>query len=363
MQLIRTLLALAAMFTALTVSLSAAAVTQPMAGQWRIQNPSLIFFPQYLDEIGPRLRTGLTVMGTGATDDPAVAGNPIVLPANAFSGAGTLKRAFPPFPSVAQLSFTYTETHSPAIFAAGAGAAATGNIQFCPPLANVPPAPTGGTNCTLFSPVPVGVQPVRIQITAGTQGPAFGGAMRMLRQNTGVVWFAPVVQTGIMSKQPNPVTGKPWSPGITNYAFVVDTNPPGILQSGMKSALGKVSTLMGPTIPNTAATTFGSGWGFKFTTGTIGGSDSFPPVGVCPPVTGTLGCFFWTDMGYESITPVSSARNIVLVAGAVARGGASGNLFHRSATLRMVIPEPSTALGAAAGLAALAGLARARRHG
>jgi hypothetical protein len=110
-------------------------------------------------------------------------------------------------------------------------------------------------------------------------------------------------------------------------------------------------------------TTFGSGWGFKFTTGTIGGSDSFPPVGVCPPVTGTLGCFFWTDMGYESITPVSSARNIVLVAGAVARGGASGNLFHRSATLRMVIPEPSTALGAAAGLAALAGLARARRHG
>ena len=52
----------------------------------------------------------------------------------------------------------------------------------------------------------------------------------------------------------------------------------------------------------------------------------------------------------------------LMVAGALATSPASNNLFHRSATLRMVIPEPSSALGAAAGLVALVGLAWARRR-
>ena len=61
---------------------------------------------------------------------------------------------------------------------------------------------------------------------------------------------------------------------------------------------------------------------------------------------------------------VGSGRNIVMVAGAVAFSpGGQGNLFHRVSNLQMVIPEPSTALGAVAGLAALVGLARVRRNG
>lgn len=369
---LRTLSALVAGCCVLLASLSAAAVTQPMAGIWRVQNPSLVFFPQYLDDGRPRLVANNvgTVMGTG-TNDPAAAGAAIVLPGSVFAtGPGaTIFRAFPPFPSVAQLTFSYTDTHAGATFLQGAGAAAgiTGagpHIQWCPPINNAatpaPPVGTGGTNCPLFTAVGASTQPVRIQITGGPQ--RFGGVLDILRHNRGFLWLAGLgTGTVVISKQPQDFTRR-WTAGLTNYGYVQAITKPGVLQNGLLTSMGKVASLFGPTLPNTAVTGYGGNWGFKFTTGTVGGSDIFPPVGVCPPATGTVGCFFWTEMGASSITPVSSARNLVLVSGAVATSPASGNLFHRSGILRMVIPEPSTGLGVISGLAALIGLRWSRRQ-
>jgi len=164
----------------------------------------------------------------------------------------------------------------------------------------------------------------------------------------------------VISKQPQDFT-RLWTAGLSNYGYVQAITRPGELRNGILTPMGQVASVFGETIPNTAVTGYGGNWGFRFTTGTVGGSDIFPPVGVCPPVTGTVGCFFWTEMGASSITPLNSARNLVMVSGAVATSPGTGNLFHRAGILKMVIPEPSAALGFISGLAALIGLRWSRR--
>jgi hypothetical protein len=365
-QLIRNFLVVAALAIAATASVfvgaSASAVTQSMAGTWGIVNPSVPF--PYHEEVEQRIKFG-SVNGT-LTNDPAVVGQAIVLPANFFSAIGQVQnRVFIPFPSVAQLTFTYTSNHIGAVFAAGGGAAGTGAISFCPPIGNIPPAPTGGdTLCSVFTAVGGGTRPVRLGVTPGVR--AFGGALRMVRDNVGQVWFNALgANPKSIFRQTNNFTQRAWAPGLTNFEFTSDMNPPNTIFNGSLSVEGRVTNIISTV--GTAPAGTEENWGFKFTTGTVRGSDAIPAVATCggaPPTTPGAGCFFFTSMGNDTPSGSAGARNIVMVSGAVNFSpGGQGNNFNRLSRLTMVIPEPSAALGAATGLAALAGLIWMRRNG
>ena len=143
---------------------------------------------------------------------------------------------------------------------------------------------------------------------------------------------------------------------------MLGTNPPGAYFSVyLNPALGSVQSFKSPNnaVGTRTEDVFDSGWGFKFTTGVISGSDGTPGFQQCDGND----CFFWVDAGYDMATSVSAARNIVMVAGAVARStGSGGNLFHRVGKMHLVIPEPSSALGLAACLVALLGIATLRQR-
>jgi hypothetical protein len=149
----------------------------------------------------------------------------------------------------------------------------------------------------------------------------------------------------------------PWTAGISNAETVIDVHPPNqnftfafvTDPSGAIQDVGRfvgTSTVYDP--PDGVAT------GFRMTTGTILGSDAIPST------TGG-GPFTFTMMGYDD-RDASGNGNIQMVGGAIAYAGFTGDVFFRTTVIRMAVPEPTPALGFAAGVAGFVALAGWRRR-
>jgi hypothetical protein len=356
----------------------AQAAVQPMFGSLGVINPSVAGNQGF--ERGPDIAgadTGMTP--TGAVTTTAL--GKISLPAGQFQiGPATQFRFFAQFAPVAQLSNTHLTTQAAAVFNAGSGAAAGGNIDFCP-AKGAPTAAstatllfaTGKTNCLNFNTVGTATAGIRIGVN-NTGTTHFGGVLKMLRAVDALVWFVPGLPTpnnptAQVSAAPRDffaslcgshnVECANWTPGLSNYRFNAAYNALGPNYSALLTPSGKVSSILGfistppGTVPN------GENVGFKMTTGTISGSDIYP--GNFPTATPTR--FFFKISGTDNRVVSSGGGltgNIVLVGGGTASSPASGNLFHRVTILDMTVPEPGMALSLAAGVLGLVGLARLR---
>ena len=341
----RSALLLACGMAMVAMAIPSLAQAVPMTGSLVLGNPSAGSTREAF-----LVNTTVTTSGTGT-------GRTIMLPAGQWDMSGSEMRIFPDFPSVAQNTEVFSSSHGVVTFAGSLGA---GAIAWCPQA----------TGCGGYT--QGGVEQIFFGVAPGAN--VFGGAFRILRHlRTGSgAWF--VINTGAtptktIAFNPNlrgvSVTGmgatvntpsSPWSAGITNFATVVDVNPPNqnytsnfLTADGGIGTLGNfvgTSTMFDP--PDGNAT------GFKMTTGSIFGSDA-------TPTTTMGGPFTFTSMGYDNRN-ASGNGNIQLVGGAVAYGGLSGNPFFRTTVLRMAVPEPAALLGLATGLAGVAGLAAWRRR-
>lgn len=295
----------------------------------------------------------------------------------------------------------------------GAGTA----ISFCPPLANNPPAPgtvsnrVGNWDCADFGAPGAGNRRKRFAIRNAPGANKFGGVFNMLRNADSNVWrvlVAPMTGNDAQVERSwMELNGFAWTPGRPNFEFRANPgnkgprirarlNANGAVEQtfGCANGVGTIGvgkTFMGipdpggpfPVILGLGGPTFGAcgtepgaddpgqGWGFKMTTGTISGSDDFP----YSDETTALGTpfnpnriarvpgqgFYFTRMGDDTV--VGTARNIVLLGGAIAVDPNSGNAFDRVTTInmRLQVPEPAGAIGLLVGAGALLGLARRRR--
>ncbi|MAG33346.1 MAG: hypothetical protein CL908_20920 [Deltaproteobacteria bacterium] len=294
--------------------------------------------------------------GTGMT-------RTVQFPAGRWNMTGTNMRIFPAFPSVAQNTENFSTTHNTMTFGPGLGA---GTVSWCPQF----------TGCLGFASGTVDQGFVGV-----TPGPnVFGGVFRMARHlglGSGA-WFVAnpgtatptktlgfngnlrgVTVTGTSGGLPTATANTPssfWSAGISNQETVIDVNPPNknftgasLTASGGVANAGNfvgTSTVYDP--PDGVAT------GFKMTTGVVLGSDA------TPPTTGG-GPFSFSSSGYDN-RDASGNGNIQMVGGSVAYAGFTGNVFFRTTVVRMAVPEPTMALGLAAGVAGFAGLAGWRRR-
>ena len=344
---------------------------QPMVGSWTVINPSVpnTFARQVLVGAGPS--SFGTVTTTGRT---------ISVPVSQFFISGANFRNFPGLGLVAQASGVYTTFQRAAVFKSGSGAAAGGPISFCPKVgapAGSPPYQVGNTACTDFNAAGSGNQPIRIGIHNQPAAPNFGGVLQMLQNAVGVVWFMPVPPTpsnptGIASKYPNdntagqcPVSNpdcNAWGLGMTAYRFFTGFHSKGpnygVLLTPTSGEISTIVSSLGTptgTIPNNSAV------GFPFTTGTVSGSDIYPPNN--PPTSPSF--FFFSRAGTDTRATTTGGAvtgNIVMVGGSLATSpaGAAGNLFYNIGILKMRVPEPGMGLSLTVGVLGLIGLARLR---
>ncbi len=352
----------------LTASVTNAA-PRYISGTGGVLNPSTGSSPF---ERGPIQVSAIGEADGTATNATSV-GNPFTVPMGAIEIAGHQERAFPTFAFVVQNSFDYATTQPfSERLEPGAGAAAAGPINFCPPQADPDPL-NGNLACTAFTAPGTGNYTVRIGIDqrrdgGGTPlGVAFGGTLRLARNITNSnVWFGkppflPLGNTTGMqraSKQPNSAVDI-WTPGQENFGFNTNGNVKGPQYSVMLTPSGKAASVTAGPFPATGTDDPPDrGWGFKMTTGAVTGSDVYPPLGGATPF------FFFASTGNDTVTPSGEIRNIVLIGGGVSLSGASGSLFNRVQVLdiAMVVPEPAQAGGLAAGLAGILALAWARRQ-
>jgi len=296
----------------------------------------------------------------------------------------------------------------------GAGTA----ISFCPPLAHNAANPAPGTvgnkagdwDCDAWNAQLPGNRGKRFGIINEEDANHYGGTMNVLRNTGQNVWrvlvqpSTPMANNAQVERSWMSLMNLTWTPGRPNFEFRTNpgNNGPRILaRLGTGDRLGQViqtfgcangtgtigvgKTFMlpgpnGPFVPilgpgNNCGTEMvadnpGQGWGFKMTTGTISGSDFFPfsteTTALGSPfnpqrVLNAAAPFFFTRMGDDSV--VGTARNLVLIGGAISVDPDSGNSFDRilSLTMKLQVPEPSAAAGLLAGTAAIVALARRRR--
>jgi hypothetical protein len=301
----------------------------------------------------------------------------------------------------------------PGCFNNGAGTA----ISWCPPLAHDPANPAPGTvgaqignwNCTSYGAPGAGNRRGIIRISNSPTAPHFGGTLTLLRNFKTTVWRVPVQPSTPMANDAQVIRDYqsamnfPWTPGLENFAFTpnpgaagprlfarlnarggveatfgcangVGTIGVGKTYMGVPPANGPFNPIVG--VGNNCGTDMagappGQGWGFRMTTGTISGSDDFPfsdeTTALGTPfnpnrvaLTAAQG-FFFTRMGDDSVN--GTARNLVLLGGAVAVDVASGNVYNRISSLRirLQVPEPSGAAGLMIGMGVLLGFFRRRR--
>ena len=348
------------------LALSIAALAAPSEAAPRGIHGSLIYINPDVagsqrTERGP-FPFGVMTLATANT----TAGGGLALPANQVQPmSGMAFRLFPAFPTVAQQTFTFYSTQLAATFMAGGGAAASGDISFCPAASNMGP---GNLSCTNFGAPGAGNLPIRMGVNNAPAAPKYGGTLKVIRNSiNSFVWFVVVLPTSMnpiaqVSAQDNGIPGVTWTPGATNFRFIVDVNDPGKNYTAILGPSGSVQTLGNfVSTPPASDPRFldGEAWAFKMTTGTISGSDIFPAT------VGTPMHFFFTRAGTDMRVATSMGGltgNIVLVGGAIASSPSSGNLFDRVATLTINVPEPGTSVGLCAGFAGLVGLAAARRR-
>lgn len=358
--LVRSLVSSLMALSLVALSTASGAASRGIFGSLVYENPSV--GGAFTNERGP-YPFGTAMLATANT----TAGGGFSIAASQIAPMTSMQfRLFPAFPSVAQLTATHFSTQLAATFMAGGGAAAGGDISWCPPAGN--PVGPGNSACTFFLTPGPGNQPIRIGVNNAPAAPKFGGTLKVVRNSINAfVWFVPVVPTSMnpiaqVSKQANGVPGLDWTPGVTNYRFIADVNDPGpnytatLTPSGGVGALGAFVSTPPGTLMRFAD---GEGWGFQMTTGTVSGSDIFPFT------TGTPPHFFFTRAGTDMRVATSMGGltgNIVLVGGAIATSPSSGNLFDRTVVLNVNLPEPATSLGLCAGLVGLIGLAGARRR-
>ncbi len=344
------------------VSTASDAASRGIYGSYRVVNPSV--GGAFTNERGP-FNFGTQMLATANT----TTGGGISIAASQVAPlSGMQFRLFPAFPTVAQQTFTFYSTQLPATFMAGNGAAASGDVSFCPAAGNAGP---GNLSCTFFNNPGAGNLPIRMGVNNAPAAPRYGGTLKVLRNVINSrVWFVPIVPTSMnpvaqVSAQPNSIVpARTWTPGITNFKFISDPNSPGPNYTAILGPQGSIMTL-GAFVSTPPATDprflDGEAWGHKMTTGTVSGSDIFPATVASPPPPH----FFFTRAGTDMrVATVSGGLtgNIVLVGGAIASSPSSGNLFDRVAVLSINVPEPGAALGLCAGFAGLIGLASARRR-
>jgi hypothetical protein len=371
----------------------AQAAPYSMTGQMWMGNPSAgitrqkaLAAPVSVSQTGvPVTQPGL---GSGA-------GRTLMIPQGVWNLTGVIFRTFMDFPTVAQLTTSFTTTHMTATFKVSSGA---GNTAWCP---RVP-------NCQTFT------QGTAAQgLISYAAGPnQFGGTFKQLRDLVGNVYFVPRTAAPIsISQAANPrghsgmtdgggtpgvlATGY-WGAGLTNQRQIIDPNNTGrIYVNGTLTTSGAIANL--GTYQDVARTACGTppcapfnppdGYttGFKMTTGSIfvidatpqgvqnisgpGGRGGLPRptwrgqgVTTMDPalVSTTASPFSFTTSGTDQRT-ANGAGNIVLVGGSIAYAGVTGNIFFRNTRIDMTLPEPGMTVGLASCVLALLGLARLRR--
>jgi len=340
-----------------------AGMPQPMVGSSVIINPSIT---GQLNERGPAfVGNGPATFGTISTS-----GRNLTLPAAQFLFTGVQTRFFPGVPQVAQVTAIYTTTQRAAVFRSGSGAAAAGDISFCPAIGmptGTPPFATGNTACTDFAAAGSGNFAIRLGVNNVNNGPFFGGTLELLKNRFGLAWL--VVQqpptplaTAIVLKASNltsagrcPSTNPDcnlWTPGITNYRFMTNFAAATQLYGATLTASGRIGGIVSTLPPGTGSPPDSSAWGFKLTTGTVSGSNSV-----------FTSFSFFTRQGYDNRVTTSGGAvtgNIQMVAGAIATSPSTGSLFNRVQILKMRVPEPGIGLSIVAGVLGLAGLMRRR---
>lgn len=354
---------------------SAQAAVRYMTGNLGIITPSV----QKNYARGP-LKVSELVSTTGT--NLAVGGGFTMFPQGKINSGHTLM-SFPNFAIVVQNSFSFSTSRlNTEVFAANGGAAATGNISFCPPLSGTPLQ--GNLACAASSQAGsgnylarIGIDQVRT-IGGAPLANAFGGTMRMTRIlfNTGL-WFAipPLLQlgdtTGIqrVTVQPN-TNSDVWTPGQENFFYQNDPNlkgpgydvrltnePPPPATPANPTPIdpqGKIASFVaGPFSPLPATRPDDKGWGFRATTGIVSASDNYPPG------------FFYVTTGKDTVTTMGEVRNIVLIAGSIvtSSGGPFLSLFNYVNRMEFkMVPEPATVGSLAAGAIGLVLLAGVRRR-
>lgn len=427
---IRGMVLATAALSMLFVAASAQAATRNMVGSFGVINPSVappFFFtagPHVLGKkAGPYAPTAgwATVQVDGATASTFV-GRQVTAPAGVMNFSGNVFRDFAAFPTVANLTKTYSSVQgADEVFAVGGGplGACPGNgctssgagtaISWCAPDPQPPTAAPGTPgnqigdwDCASQQGAKTGAFNVRIGISNSEGANHFGGTYEMLRSDLQNTWRV-LVQAGTdgyaevsRSWMDNP--NLPWTPGLPDFDYLENPGNPGPRLVATLAPNGAVAATFGcvnPTGTIGEGATFvpgggvivgpgsncgtpgpkdpGQGWGFALTTGDVEGSDPFPFLSATTQPPGSAFSanvnprtpgqgFFFTRMGTDQTT-AGTRRNIVLLGGGVARDPNSGNLFFRILDLRfdMTVPEPAMGLGLVAGATALVALARRRR--
>jgi hypothetical protein len=285
-------------------------------------------FPR--NDVGPR--SGLA-QGTGPS--------PVAfsIPGDLFFTAEYRFQVFPGYPSVAQVVATTTTSHpAPAALVAGGG---PGSLSWCPPAGNPanpvctnPGAATAGLNGQLL-------------YTAGPN--QFGGTINLITHTAGSTSRRIGTNPLQFNHTARTSDGK-WLAGGPYEGTIVVQRPPGVItQSPVLGPSGSIQTpgiYIGPgALPPSIIQT-----GLPLTTGMIVGKDSRPA-----PFTLTLS-------GYDNRN-ASGVGVIQLVGGSFFNQPAASpaQAFPGNTTIKLTMPEPTAALGLAAGVAALIGLSRIRR--
>jgi hypothetical protein len=415
----------------LFVGASAQAATRNMVGSFGVINPSVappFFFtagPHVLGKkVGPYAPdAGWTSVEVAGTTASTFVGRQLTLAAGKMDFNGEVFRDFAAFPTVANLTKTYSSVQpNTETFAIGGGplASCPGNgctssgagtaISWCPP-AGEPETPSPGVvanqigdwDCASQQGAATGAFNVRLAISNTPEANHFGSTFSMLRNDLQNTWRV-LVQPGTdgyaevsRSWMDNPNWA--WTPGLPNFQYFTNPGNPGPRLVATLAGNGAVAATFGcvnPTGTIGEGATFvpgqgvitgpgsncgtpgpkdpGQGWGFALSTGDVEGSDPWPFISVTsavPPGTAfapnvntrtAAQGFFFTRMGGDQTT-AGTRRNIVLLGGGLARDPNSGNLFFRILDLRfdMTVPEPAMGLGLVAGATALVALARRRR--
>jgi hypothetical protein len=347
---IRSLVLAASALSLLFVGASAQAAPRNMVGSVGVINPSVAppnYFghgPQVLGKkVGPYAPdAGWATLQVAGTTAGTFVGRQVTLPANRMNFSGVAFRDFAAFPTVAQVTKSYSSTQpNTEIFKIGSGAlgacpgdgctfssytTGTGGatttvvvpgtaISWCPPFSEKTATPAPGTfsnqigdwNCASQQGAAVGAQNVRFSVSNSAGANNFGGTFGMLENSVRNVWRV-AVQPGTdgiaeVFRNGNTVGGRTFEGGRENFAYITNAAIAGPRINARLNANGAVVETFGcvngvgtvgqefevgglpyPNPGNNCGTVDppapGQRWGGRLTTGDLEGSDPWPFISV-----------------------------------------------------------------------------------